>query len=205
MSQNNHPSPFLINDHLSASPSPLIRPSPSSPHVLVIGGGVSGLTTAWFLLDRGYRVTIISKEWATHTAAQRLTSQIAGALWELPPAGCGPQAVQAKLDVVQKWALESFEVYRTMASNKELAVAYGLKISPFTCYHTNKIEEDIVKSKKMDLMHRNNLPGFHWNLPDLISKYNVNQSSHGGLQDAYEHLAPIIDTDIAMPFLLRLV
>lgn len=203
MSQNTNSSPFLISDHLSASPSPLIRPSPSSPHVLVIGGGVTGLTTAWFLLDSGYRVTIISQEWATHTSSHRLTSQVAGALWELPPAGCGPQAVQAKLDMVQGWALESFQVYSTMASNKELADAFGLKISSCTSFHTNKIEDDTVKSKKMDLILRNNLPGFQWSLPNLISKYNVNQSSHGGLKDAYEHLAPVIDTDIAMPFLLR--
>ncbi|KAK2766915.1 hypothetical protein FQN54_006230 [Arachnomyces sp. PD_36] len=204
MSQNNT-STFLLGDDLSASPSPLIRPSPSSPHVLVIGGGVTGLTTAWFLLDRGYRVTIISKKWATHTSSQRLTSQIAGALWELPPAGCGPQAVQDKLDMVQKWALESLRVYQTMVSNKELAAAFGVKINLCTSFHTNKIKDDIVKSKKMDLVLSSKLPGFQWNLQELLSKYNANPKSHGGLHDAYEHVAPVIDTDVAISFLLRLV
>lgn len=53
----------------------------SSREVLIVGGGVTGLTTAWVLLDRGYKVTILSKEWASYSKAQRLTSQIAGALW----------------------------------------------------------------------------------------------------------------------------
>jgi glycerol-3-phosphate dehydrogenase len=39
---------------------PLKEPSAGSPHVLIIGGGVTGLTTAWVLLDRGYRVTLLS-------------------------------------------------------------------------------------------------------------------------------------------------
>lgn len=31
--------------------------------VLVIGEGVRGLITAWILLDKGYRVTFVAKEW----------------------------------------------------------------------------------------------------------------------------------------------
>ena len=57
-------------------------PSGNASHeVLIIGGGVTGLVTAWVLLDRGYKVAIVSKEWASYGKAQRLTSQIAGALW----------------------------------------------------------------------------------------------------------------------------
>lgn len=69
---------------------PLSRPMKKSPgayHVLVIGGGVTALVTAWVLLDHGYQVTIMAKSWAGDT--ERLTSQIAGALWEFPPAVCG--------------------------------------------------------------------------------------------------------------------
>jgi NADPH-dependent 2,4-dienoyl-CoA reductase/sulfur reductase-like enzyme len=39
---------------------PLREPSAHSPHLLIIGGGVIGLTTAWVLLDRGYHVTVLS-------------------------------------------------------------------------------------------------------------------------------------------------
>lgn len=66
--------------------------------VLVVGGGVTGLTvrssshptmssnnftdvtvkTAWALLDAGYSVTVVSDRWAS--LKDRITSQIAGAL-----------------------------------------------------------------------------------------------------------------------------
>ncbi|MFT5423109.1 MAG: D-amino-acid oxidase [Phycisphaerales bacterium] len=45
-------------------------------HVLVLGGGVVGLTTAHELLTRGHRVTVLAKQFATDT-----TSNVAGALW----------------------------------------------------------------------------------------------------------------------------
>jgi D-amino-acid oxidase len=64
--------------------------------ILVVGGGVTGLTvcrrehrtfaetdstfiqTAWVLLDAGYDVTILSERWAS--PSDPITSQIAGAL-----------------------------------------------------------------------------------------------------------------------------
>jgi len=67
-----------------------------SRRILVVGGGVTGLTvstnlismkyaradrclqTAWALLDAGYAVTVVSEKWAN--SVERITSQIAGAL-----------------------------------------------------------------------------------------------------------------------------
>ena len=90
---------FVPNAKLHLGPNLNLRYDPetsrpyraaSSPsHIVVIGGGVTGLVTAWDLLDRGQEVTVVSKEWASYTKDQRLTSQIAGALWEYPPAACG--------------------------------------------------------------------------------------------------------------------
>ncbi|KAK2742808.1 hypothetical protein FQN57_005099 [Myotisia sp. PD_48] len=196
--------PMLLASDVSAGHEPLRRPTAFSPRVLIIGGGVTGLITAWLLLDAGLHVTIASKEWATFGTQQRLTSQIAGALWELPPAGCGPQAVQTKLEMVQKWALESLEVFCAIAEQEELAKAFGVQIKMCTSFHTNKIVDDVVKSKKMELVLRSKLKGFHWGM-DLAKKYGANVSSHGGLKDAYEHVAPVIDTDVGMSFLMRLV
>ena len=187
---------------LSASHIPLVAPTKESPHILIIGGGVTGLTTAWFALDRGYRVTIISKEWASYGHGPRLASQIAGALWELPPAGCGPQAVQGKLRTCQKWALESLQIYRTMA-DCDLGKAFGVQMRIFTSFHTNRISEDELKSKKMELIRTEQLAGFEKGT-HLFQKYGVNPDSHGGLQDAYEHQAPVVDTDVAMAFLMEL-
>lgn len=53
-------------------------PTPTS-RVLVIGGSVTGLTTAWSLLDAGYAVTVVSDQWAP--ATPRITGQVAGALF----------------------------------------------------------------------------------------------------------------------------
>jgi D-amino-acid oxidase len=66
--------------HLSTSSMPLVRPTSKSHHVLVVGAGVIGLTTAWTLLDRGYKVTILAENTATYGHGERIASQIAGAL-----------------------------------------------------------------------------------------------------------------------------
>ncbi|KAK2761191.1 hypothetical protein FQN54_001712 [Arachnomyces sp. PD_36] len=104
--------------------------------VLVVGGGVSGLMTAWILLDKGYKVCIVAKEWAkteatkndvsaeTGDRSDRMTSQIAGALWEYPPGGCGlseievPVLAYSKLEQYQKWAMQSFLFYDKIAKVK---------------------------------------------------------------------------------------
>lgn len=191
-----------LNAHISACPRPLVPPIPLSPRVLIIGGGVTGLTTAWTLLDRGYHVTIISREWANDK--ERLTSQVAGALWEMPPAGCGPQMYGDKIPMAQRWALESLRVYRALANRKDLARAFGVQMRMFTAFHLNRVDEDAVKSDKVRYIQDAELEGFSRGT-HLFQKYGVNVSSHGGLQDAYEHMAPVIDTDVAMSFLMRLV
>jgi hypothetical protein len=62
-------------------------------------------------LDRGYYVTVISKEWASYGISQRLTLQIFGALWEPPPTQCGGISAvdqdisEGDLKTVQTWAL----------------------------------------------------------------------------------------------------
>ena len=63
---------------LEHKPVPTTRPHPSK-RVLVIGGGVTGLTTAWALLDAGFGVVVLSDQWAP--ASPRIVSQVAGALY----------------------------------------------------------------------------------------------------------------------------
>ncbi|KAL4870296.1 hypothetical protein BDV12DRAFT_166094 [Aspergillus spectabilis] len=201
---------FSLSEGLSASPNPLRPPAPNAPHILIIGGGVTGLVTAWTLLDRGYRVTIISKEWATYGPAQRLTSQISGALWELPPAQCGGvHAVdqtlhEGDLKTVQDWALESFRIYQNLAGHPDLALASGVRMRMCTLFHAYHVADDETTFRKMKLAEQISPEGFHWGT-DLAAKYGANVEAHGGLKDAYEHLAPVIDTDVAIAFLMRLV
>jgi D-amino-acid oxidase len=47
---------------------------------LVVGAGVSGLTTALVLARRGWRVTVVAE-----TLGAGTVSTVAGALWEWPP------------------------------------------------------------------------------------------------------------------------
>ncbi|CEN60222.1 hypothetical protein ASPCAL02663 [Aspergillus calidoustus] len=100
--------------------------------ILIVGGGISGLMTAWVLLDKGYRVLIVAKEWATLGKASeqgRITSQVAGALWEYPPGGCGlseievPVLAYSKLDQYRIWALQSFLFYEALAKHSAEALA----------------------------------------------------------------------------------
>jgi hypothetical protein len=96
--------------------------------ILVVGGGISGLMTAWILLDKGYHVSIVAKEWATlgkATKQGRITSQVAGVLWEYPPGGCGlseievPVLAYSKLDQYRIWALQSFLFYEALAKKPD--------------------------------------------------------------------------------------
>lgn len=95
-----HPSQYTPGARafkVSTSDAPLKDLNAESRHVLIIGGGVSGLLVAWMLLDKGIRVTILAKEWARtwDFGEPRITSQIAGALWEMPPGGCGLTEIES--------------------------------------------------------------------------------------------------------------
>ncbi|MEM7228924.1 MAG: FAD-dependent oxidoreductase [Planctomycetota bacterium] len=61
---------------LIAEVAPAEESTASSPSIAVLGAGVVGLTTAWTLAQRGYRVRIVTERMAADT-----TSQVAGALW----------------------------------------------------------------------------------------------------------------------------
>ncbi|CAL9373416.1 putative D-amino-acid oxidase [Streptomyces sp. enrichment culture] len=70
--------------------------------VLVIGGGVVGLTTAVVLAERGVRVRL----W-TRDPVERTTSAVAGALW-------WPYRIEPVASA-RAWALRSLEVYEELA------------------------------------------------------------------------------------------
>jgi glycine/D-amino acid oxidase-like deaminating enzyme len=63
----------------TTNPMPRLPLRQEPNRILVIGAGVSGLTTAWALLDRGFRVKIVAKNLPT-IDGRRIASQISGAL-----------------------------------------------------------------------------------------------------------------------------
>ncbi|WLQ39303.1 FAD-dependent oxidoreductase [Streptomyces laculatispora] len=74
--------------------------------VIVVGGGVSGLTTAVVLAGRGHRVRVWSRQPAAAT-----TSAVAGALW-------WPYRVEPQ-DRVGDWSLASLRWYEELAAHPQ--------------------------------------------------------------------------------------
>lgn len=74
--------------------------------VIVVGGGVVGLTTAVTLAERGLRVRVWSRDEVTAT-----TSAVAGALW-------WPYRIEPEADAGM-WALASLRVYGELAAEPE--------------------------------------------------------------------------------------
>lgn len=67
--------------------------------VLVIGAGIVGLTSALCLARKGFRVTVVADRFAP-----RITSVVAGALWEWPPAVCGQHQDETSLRRAKGWS-----------------------------------------------------------------------------------------------------
>ncbi|KAL8815755.1 MAG: hypothetical protein Q9223_005135 [Gallowayella weberi] len=189
-----------LGEQFSPNPEPLRKPSSSSPHILVIGGGVTGLTTSWLLMDKGYRVTVVSKEWASYTKSQRLTSQIAAALWEYPSAGCGPETSPEKLRKLRDWALQSYNVYCGLVEQPEVSERMGLKLRPLYSFFPYPIETNEIEHERM--LECRGLRGFRHDRR-IIDDLKINKSS--GVVDVFEHLSPCIDTDHGMEFLMDLM
>jgi D-amino-acid oxidase len=76
---------------------------------IVVGCGVSGLTTAVRLLESGFKVRIVTRERTPNT-----TSDIAAAVWY--PFRCGP------LDRALLWSRHSFGALRELAKDPETGV-----------------------------------------------------------------------------------
>ncbi|MDF3143028.1 MULTISPECIES: FAD-dependent oxidoreductase [unclassified Streptomyces] len=74
--------------------------------VVVVGGGVIGLTTALVLAERGARVRV----W-TRDPVEGTTSAVAGALW-------WPYRIEP-LALARAWALRSLDVYEELAERSE--------------------------------------------------------------------------------------
>lgn len=74
--------------------------------VIVVGGGVIGLTTAIVLAERGARVRVWSRDTAGET-----TSAVAGALW-------WPYRIEPE-ELVGDWSIASLRVYQKLAAQPE--------------------------------------------------------------------------------------
>lgn len=107
---------------------------------LVIGAGVSGLTTALMLARRGWRVTVAADRVGTGTV-----STVAGALWEWPQSVCGRHHGEAVLARSSTWAMASYHRFAQLAANPHT----GVSLRPAVFYFTHPVAEDPAELAKM--------------------------------------------------------
>jgi D-amino-acid oxidase len=157
---------------------------------LVIGAGVIGLTSALCLRQRGFGVTVLAERFAP-----RITSTVAGALWEWPPAVCGLHRNETSLARAKGWCETSYKMFGELADNPRT----GVYLRPVTFYFPRPIHDDPHQREKMDEL-AGKVRGFRHDAA-LIAENEVNPRL--GLCDAYMHLAPMIDTDVYMRWLLE--
>ncbi|XP_015758697.1 PREDICTED: D-aspartate oxidase-like [Acropora digitifera] len=146
------------------------------PRILIIGGGVVGMTSALQLLSKGYKVTVVAKEYASPVASDKcITSEIAGALWEWPPAVCGRHTDEKSLERSKVWCMDSYAKFMELAMNQR-------KLEPTSdnqCF-TSKIRLKIFQARR---------------------RRSVNTDT--GVVDAYQHMAPMVDTVVYMQWLYK--
>lgn len=159
--------------------------------VLVLGAGVSGLTSALELLRRGFAVTLLADRFAPD-----VTSVVAGALWERPPAVCGSTMEPAALRRAQAWSETSYEVFTDLAAGTET----GVFLRPVTFYFPRPIDEMPDEREKVRALAETVREFRHD--PALIEENGVGREAARGLRDAYTYLAPMVDTDVYLAWLL---
>jgi D-amino-acid oxidase len=158
--------------------------------VLVIGAGVSGLTTALCLQEHGFQVTVVAEKFAPAT-----TSVVAAALWQWPPPAIGENNdCQISLMRAKKWCMTSYDCFANLANSPET----GVFMRPVVIYFKQQVKDNPFDLDQMDELRDKVFDFVH--TPALIAENQINREI--GLKDAYSHLAPTIDMDIYMKWLL---
>ncbi|KAG8215309.1 hypothetical protein J3R82DRAFT_8898 [Butyriboletus roseoflavus] len=155
--------------------------------VLVIGGSVTGLTSAWLLLDLGYDVTIISNCYAP--AVPSITGQIAGALWEYPPAVCGQHADQASMEKFKPWSLISRNVFEDLVLGFR-DDDHGITLRMANFFFTKRLDHPDMHGQlqKLKEIKKVRIPKYKHD-PGLIEYHSV--PPEADVIDAYQHEAPV--------------
>ncbi|KAK9761961.1 hypothetical protein K7432_012729 [Basidiobolus ranarum] len=185
----------------------ITRSDGTKPHVLIIGGGVSGLTTAWTLRNAGCKVTVVAEQY-TELGPQdkEIVSEIAGALWEWPPAVCGSHGkdTDEQLKNLKRWCQISYIQFKDIA-DKYGANDTGIR-KRMSCFLFEKKLADQGLKKKQEIAKI--CDGFNNDVPGLIKKYNLNSNTDKkgfNIVDAYEHLSYVVDPEQYLHWLKALV
>jgi glycine/D-amino acid oxidase-like deaminating enzyme len=161
--------------------------------ILIIGAGISGLTTAICLKEKGFNVVIVAEKFAPD-----IVSNVAGALWEWPPAACGKHGTPRSLERSKGWCITSYEKFKALQSECG-SESTGIYLRNATFYFHEVLEnlpEDLKKMNELAARVDNFRRGL-----DIISD-TIDLASQQGIQDAYQHMSPMVDTDVYMQWLL---
>ncbi|KAK9764117.1 hypothetical protein K7432_008657 [Basidiobolus ranarum] len=175
----------------------ITRPDGTKPHALVIGGGVTGLTTASVLLNAGCKITVIAERYSERGPQDKeIVSKIAGALWEWPPAVCGSHGndTDEQLKNLKKWSQISYVQFSDLA-DKYGANKTGIRKRMSCFLFERKLTGGGLK-KKLEIAEI--CQKFSDDVPGLINKYNLNSNRDkmgSNIMDAYEHLSYVIDPE----------
>ncbi|MEH1905072.1 MAG: FAD-dependent oxidoreductase [Nostoc sp.] len=165
-------------------------------NILVIGAGVSGLTTAICLREAGFSVVIVADRFAPD-----LTSIVAGALWEWPPAVCGSHGAPRSLERSKEWCMTTYNKF------KKIHAEFGPEETGLYLRDAYFYFKDVLENRPDDLRKMNELKdkvdGFERGLQ--IVKETIDLNFKGGIKDAYKHMAPMTNTDVYMKWLLQYV
>jgi glycine/D-amino acid oxidase-like deaminating enzyme/biotin carboxylase len=174
----------------------LVQTQNNNLHVLVIGAGVSGLTTSICLREAGFNVTIIADRFTPD-----LTSVVAGALWEWPPAVCGRHGTPRSLERSKDWCMTAYDKF------KEIHAKFGSEKTGVYLRDVYFYFKDILENRPNDFRKMNELKdkvdGFERGLH--IVQENIDLNFQGGIKDAFKHMAPMANTDVYMKWLFEYV
>ncbi|MDP9848568.1 D-amino-acid oxidase [Streptosporangium lutulentum] len=148
------------------------------------------MTTALCLAREGFRVTVLAEKFAPD-----IVSVVAGALWEWPPAVCGYHHDQISLARSKEWCVTSYGIFEELARANVPGVA--MRRSNF--YFKHPVEENPQDLNKMQEL-AGKVRGFVRDR-SLAERNGIDPDY--GVVDAYSHLAPMIDTDQYMMWLMR--
>ena len=163
-------------------------------NILVIGAGVSGLTTAISLKEAGFNVVIVAEKFASG-----LVSNVAGALWEWPPAAFGVHGTPRSLKRSKVWCMAAYEKFKTLHEALGSS-ATGIHLRTVTFYFDEVLENLPQEFSKMNELAEQ-VDNFQRGLDIVPSSVDLNFQR--GIKDAYRHMAPTIDTDVYMQWLFH--
>jgi len=161
--------------------------------ILVIGAGVAGLTTAYLLLEKGYEVTIVSKEFPSTNRLPQIASEAAGAyhvphqmLTGHPSAS---QDVAAKL--LKKWSVYGGQRYLSLCNDPANT---GICLREFVFLRDKKMDSTTLAQYKQMRSFRHSM--------SLIKEKGLSDLSEK-IKDVFSVVLPVIDSPQFLTWLMR--